>query len=365
MTNKDFYFSKSFYYLGDSLSKCYNCKYCRLIDENVKEVHYNILPSKINPLLRKIPVVVNLFYGDPLLQIDNTLRILKELEDDKHTGPVIIITKGDMSKFPDVFFNLDLHFAFSTFGINSNLDGSSMERFENNLQVISNFKNKYKFSIEFRPIIYKINDSPEVIENVFKIAKKYNAAIGFCGLQGTPELLKFLKQNNINLEAYPNYELGMKKALSKEVEDLIYELAEKYFVPVFRKTSCLISYVHNFERDYNAHYYRPNEMRCKRCPMSLKCHRFKSELTQSNVKQVNIPFKHEIIEKNNHVCVLYRQGICKFANNDCKNIKGKLIKIDQPITTSDVRLIKWLTGYTVDAYFTEESFISNNWLAHE
>jgi hypothetical protein len=54
--------------------------------------------------------------------------------------------------------------------------------------------------------------------------------------------------------------------------------------------------------------------------------------------------------------------LCKFAHNDCKNISGKLIKIDDKITTSDVRLIKWLTGYTVDCEFNELEYISNNWL---
>ena len=326
------------------------------------EQHYNILPGEINPLFKNIPVTVNLFYGDPLLQIENTVNILRRLEENKHTGPVIIITKGDIAKFPDTYFNLDLHFGFSTFGVDSTLDGSNLKRFENNLFTISNWKNKYKYSIEFRPIIRSINDSPEVIENIFKIANKYKTAIGFCGLQGRPEMLKILKENGIHFDAYPGYEIGMKKALSKEVENFIFEMSEKYNVPSFRKTSCLISYTHGFERDYNAHYYRPNEMRCKKCPMSDKCCEFKRCLTLSNIKQVDIPFKHEIIEKNNHICVLYNKGICKFANDDCRKISGKLIKIDQKITTSDVRLIKWLTGYTVDADFTEESYISENWL---
>ena len=35
--------------------------------------------------------------------------------------------------------------------------------------------------------------------------------------------------------------------------------------------------------------------------------------------------------------------------------------IDEPITTSDVRVIKWLYGVTVDADFTEEPFISSKW----
>ena len=111
--------AKSFYLLGDSLPNCYDCKYCRLNGEKCEEKHYNILPTEINHNFSNIPVAVNLFYGDPLLQIDNTINYLKRLETVNHKGPVIIITKGDFSKFPDMPFDLDLHVAFSTFGVDS------------------------------------------------------------------------------------------------------------------------------------------------------------------------------------------------------------------------------------------------------
>jgi hypothetical protein len=58
---------------------------------------------------------------------------------------------------------------------------------------------------------------------------------------------------------------------------------------------------------------------------------------------------------------LYKQGICKFASEDCKNINGKLIKINEWISSSDVRVIKWLTGFTVEAEFDETPYISKKW----
>ena len=114
-------FAKSFYLLGDTLDYCYDCKYCRLNGEKLESKHYSILPSEINEVFTNIPVAVNLFYGDPLLQIDNTINYLKRLESVNHKGPVVIITKGDFTKFPDIPFNLDLHVAFSTFGVNSKI----------------------------------------------------------------------------------------------------------------------------------------------------------------------------------------------------------------------------------------------------
>jgi hypothetical protein len=54
-------------------------------------------------------------------------------------------------------------------------------------------------------------------------------------------------------------------------------------------------------------------------------------------------------------------GECKFPSNDCTNISGKLIKIKELITSSDLRVIKWLTGFTVDCDFFEIEHISDKW----
>lgn len=358
-------FAKSFYLLGDSLDHCYDCKYCRLNGEKSEDKHYNILPSEINPIFTNLPVAVNLFYGDPLLQIDNTVNYLRKLEEAEHKGPVIIVTKGDFSKFPDERFNLDLHIAFSTFGVNSYLDGSSMERFENNLKQIELRKNNYKYSIEYRPIVYNVNDTVEAFEKVFTLAKKYNLAVGYSGLQGKPESVKIWQEKKINLQPYPGYKFGHKKIIDDKVVMLFEKMAKYYNVPVFRKTSCLFSYVHGFERDYNAHYYRPNEMGCNNCIMKDKCMNFKKNLSLDNNLDEVIPFKYEIINKQKHECILKKKGICEYPTEDCSNISGNVIHISKMLTTSDVRVIKWLTGYTVDANFNDSFLISEDWVKNK
>lgn len=215
---KDACFTKSFYMIGNSLPKCYNCCYCRLIGESNKKINYNKIPVDINPLFTNIPVAVNLFYGDPILQIDNTIKYLRLLEKSQHKAPVVIITKGDFSKFPQLNFNLDLHFAFSTFGIDSEYDGGNLKTFENNLNIASTLK--YKYSIEYRPVIKNINDSSDIIENIYKIANKYNAPIGFCGLQVNDELKQYLLEMNISFEPYKGYDFGLKKYISNDVENI-------------------------------------------------------------------------------------------------------------------------------------------------
>lgn len=355
-------FAKSFYLLGDTLDYCYDCKYCRLNGEKCEEKHYNILPTEINPNFDKLPVAVNLFYGDPLLQIDNTIEYLRKLEKAGHKGPVIIITKGDFSKFPDIPFNLDLHIAFSTFGVNSPLDGNTMERFESNLQQIKKRKNNYKYSIEYRPIIYNVNDSVEAFDRVFSLAKEYNLAIGYSGLQGKPESVKIWEEEGIDLKPYPGYKFGHKKIIDNKVMSLFEQMAKNYGVPVFRKTSCLFSYVHGLDRDYNAHYYRPSELGCEDCIMKDKCMSFKANLPEQQDLSGIIPFEYEIVKKDKHECILKKKGICEFPTADCSRISGNILHIPEKITTSDVRVIKWLTGYTVDADFYESPEISEAWV---
>ena len=96
--------------------------------------------------------------------------------------------------------------------------------------------------------------------------------------------------------------------------------------------------------------------------MREKCFQYKEHLSINENLDDIIPFDYEIIEKSHHECILKKQGLCEYPTRDCSNISGKLIKIGDTITTSDVRVLKWLTGYTVDAPFIESAHISNAWI---
>ena len=88
--------------------------------------------------------------------------------------------------------------------------------------------------------------------------------------------------------------------------------------------------------------------------------KFKENLT-GNI-DIELPFEYDVVQKDNYTCGLVKAGICKFPSDDCKHISGKLIRIQEPITTTDVRIMKWLTGYTVEATFVESPFMSKRWL---
>lgn len=349
---------KSFYCLGQSSSKCFNCSYCRAVDTCNNTTVYDTLPSEINPLFKDLPIAINLFYGDPLLQLESTINYLHRLEAVGHKGVVVIITKGDYSRFPDIPFDLDLHIAFSTFGRDHEYDGGSWERFIHNLEQIKHRRYNYTYSIEFRPICYGINDDYTTIERVIKVAAEYNLCVGYCGLQGKPDIVKFWNDNNIVLNPYPGYSFGHKKPLSSDVENTLRGLAEQYAVTLFNKTSCLLSYTHNKSRDYNCHYYRPDEVNCNGCPMNSKC-----QSAKHVVEPITLPFSFDINYLHNHTCTLYKNGKCNYPTPGCKSIEGRVITTEQSLTIADYRLIKWLTGCLVDSDFSYDQNLSEFWYA--
>ena len=77
-----------------------------------------------------------------------------------------------------------------------------------------------------------------------------------------------------------------------------------------------------------------------------------------------LPFGLKTVYKEDHQCRLHKEGLCKFPSEDCMHIHGVLLTTDRILTTSDVRLIKWLTGYTVDAEFIESPYISEDWFVN-
>ena len=340
--NKYIYTVKSFIVLGDSLKNCYNCDYCRA-DDNI-DYSYHLLPSKVNKLFRNLPVAVNLFYGDPILQLDNTINFLENLNDDNHNGIVALITKGKLVNLPK--FDINLHI-----GITIGPDKISQDNFEYNLDLAS--KSGYKFSIEYRPICKNINNSDKFIEYVISKAKEYNTCLSYSGLQLPPKGI-----DNDKYKPYDNRKFNSQKYIGKDIENKIQQISNQYNVNVFKKSSCLISFMHNLNRDYNAHFLKPKGVGCSKCPNLSKC----SSFTASNLYK--LPFEYDLVKKDNYKCSFVRNGLCKFPNEECLNMEGYFIhpKLDT-ITRGDARIIKWLTGCMVDSVenLIETPFISDFW----
>lgn len=321
MINK-IYTIKSFVCLGDTLAKCYECDYCRTHDN--LQYHYDTLPEDINPLFTKLPIAVNLFYGDPTLQWENTLKILKRLEDRRHEGIVMIVTKGKLPKIPKM--NLKLHI-----GISYGPDELSQSNLEYNLKEAYN--SWYRYSIEYRPICNGLNDSEEVMNHLFIKASQYGAIpISYCGLQLPPFKLPE------KYKPYDNRAFSGQKYISSEINSRIKKLSQGYNIPIFHKTSCMLSYVHGLSYDYNIHFLKPIGTECTDCLMKDKCSSIRFD-------KIPLPFEYDIVQSNDYLCSFVKNGLCKTPSEECLKMSGFFIKPDiQTITRGDVRIIKWLTG---------------------
>lgn len=337
----DLFTIKSFISIGDSLKRCYNCDYCRANDD--KDYHFHVLPNEINPLFKKLPIAVNIFYGDPTLQWENTIQILKRLEQNKHEGLIVIITKGKLEEIPPMALNLHV-------GITYGPDSISQQNIEYNLDKAS--KSWYKSSIEFRPICNGINDTEDIIKYLFDLSNKYGKIpISYCGLQMPPHGL------NEKYKPYDNRSFSGQKYISQEVNNLIKLYSKEYNIPIFHKTSCALSYMHNLDYDYNIHFLKPIGTECFNCIYNSKCKKFKPNL-------IKLPFEYDIIEKDNYKCSFIINGLCKVSNQECLSMKGLFIKPKlDAVTRGDVRLIKWLTGCMVTdvPQLIETPYISDFW----
>lgn len=338
---QDLYTIKSFICLGDSLNKCYGCDYCRA-DDNI-EHHYHILPESINPLFDRLPIAVNLFYGDPTLQWENTLSILRYLEANQHKGVIMIVTKGKLRDIPTM--NLNLHV-----GISYGPDEISQRNIEYNLQKSQD--SWYHYSIEYRPICNGVNDSDDIIEKVFSLSSLYgNVPISYCGLQLPP----FQLPNKY--KPYDNRPFSGQKYISEEINNRIKKYSQKYNVPIFHKTSCMLSYTHNLSYDYNIHFMKPIGTECASCLMRDKCKTFA-------FKDVQLPFEYEIFETKEYTCSFVKNGLCQIPNKECLKMQGLFIKPHlHSVTRGDVRIIKWLTGCMVAdvPHLIETPYISGFW----
>ena len=91
-----------------------------------------------------------------------------------------------------------------------------------------------------------------------------------------------------------------------------------------------------------------------------KCMNFKQAQNDLVDFSKIIPFKHTIKKVKGHKCSYY--NMCKFPHSDCTNINGYTIHIDKQVTSADLRVIKWLTGYTIESDFVEITELSDEWI---
>jgi hypothetical protein len=221
-------------------------------------------------LLQEIPVSVNNFYGDPMIQWDDTCNKLDNLLTYGHKGPVSIITKGVITEERAVKLK---EYCDKGLALIVLVSISELPQFEKipSQHRYTNLKLLNKHGVPniayVRPMVPPYNTSNEIIDKIFKnideTGCKYVVASGFRG------------DDNIVGDMSPDdrkkWVLRV-KLMTGEIFDRINANSEKLGMHLFTRTSCGVAAVLGLPQ-YNPYYYSPSLVKCKEtnCPLIGVC----------------------------------------------------------------------------------------------
>lgn len=243
-----------------------NCAYCvRHFWGNftMKEPHLLCTDEEaVKELLRnkffikdRIPIQFLHKATDPFLPgVKEHMFCVLEMLEKMHIKNVVMlitrykITKRDIEKL-ERFCNIRIVVFFTYSGIkNNNIEPiSTMNNIDDLINCIQLSK-KVKFIQYWRPLVYGWNDSEEIIKDVLKYSKFFDAIV-IKGLRHKKENDDYFQEKNISIyHKYGQY----KKILDKDILERVYKIHKDMGIniPIFQKTSCAIAHLFEFG-DYN------------------------------------------------------------------------------------------------------------------
>lgn len=287
----------------DPIIHCsYECKYCLLRiprwTRKRPQLIYGINETVASLISHRyyVPGRTVLSFGnrtDPFLVGNEhfTCEFVEKLEANNMNNTLCIATK---SSIPDAFLNFVktlAHLKVIIFLSYSGLDSTIETGVDHNL-LRDNFIRLKERGIEFvhywRPLVSS-NGSAEGIERMLEFVSRYASASVVVGLKYNPDIRTILiNEPSLTLPAAAQGEYGTH--LPKHVDEaLVSVLREKYpHYPVFRHTSCAVSYLRKWA-DYNISYAYsgfcdscncPREQRI-RCNSQGKCAPNRGEVTEA------------------------------------------------------------------------------------
>jgi DNA repair photolyase len=125
-----------------------------------------------------------------------------------------------------------------------------------------------KTVLYWRPLVGGWNDDKDKMKKVLEVCE-FADAIVVSGLKISSEMCDFFTNKEIPLP-YMKWDPEHKKLPIEVVEKALTEYESAGLsVPLFRKTSCAVSYLEGGS-DYNAHWYKAEENCMKTCPAEQK-----------------------------------------------------------------------------------------------
>jgi DNA repair photolyase len=126
-------------------------------------------------------------------------------------------------------------------------------------------KERTKVVLYWRPIVPGWNDSPETLRHVLDVGDAADAIV-FTGYYHKPENAAYLRAQGVDLP-YDEADFHRRKTMPAELDARVVDAwrASRTTTPLFRKTSCGVSFAHELP-DYNGHW-GVREL-CDICPVA-------------------------------------------------------------------------------------------------
>lgn len=362
---------KSWWVYVHNTSRCFKCAYCILSSRNdLKEeggmsglgsfINREIgeVPSRVSEVLRKIPVSINNYFGDPGIQWKDTLGKLEQLETSGHEGPIGVISKSYFN--PEKAKRLaDSRCRVVVLQSISNLP----ENIEpmGHAKRIESIKNLVEAGVPtvayLRPLIPGYNTYEDILRATLdSIAQSGCKMVCYSGLRGTTDVIDLLeKQLGKRIEPPPGYQEWQKdhKLVEGKIKDFIESYAKKLGLKVFRKTSCAVSYASGLESDYNCHWEQPEKYGCGECDMAEGCSRAVGEWEGSAEQRVNDTLKilgaEGSIEKKPRKTACQLKEVCHYPCSSCPVSGGTKLHLKGKWSLGELSVARWVAGIPVEA----------------
>ncbi len=194
---------------------------------------------------------------DPMLPRvkSHLFAVLADLDARGLRNHVLVITRykvtaQDCQRFNEMR-NVKLTLLFTYSGI----DDKRIEPYPsgvaaNSLRLASALAGRYRTILYWRPLVPGLNDTPQHLARAVRLSAAANATV-FTGLFYRNEIANYYKANGL---PEPYDDTARRKIVPETLEERVLDaFAHGGRGPLFRKTSCAVSFAHELP-DYNGHY---------------------------------------------------------------------------------------------------------------
>ncbi len=184
----------------------------------------------------------------------HTITVLEDLDDRELTNHVLVITRYQM-KSEDIdrlnqLQHLKVTLLFTYSGIvNMKIEPYPSDVAAESLRLMSApSPRKYRTILYWRPLVPGLNDTDEHLERAHELAEHADATV-FTGLFYRDQIADYYKAQGL---PEPYEDTARRKIVPETLERRVLAVFTSA-TPLFRKTSCAVSYAHGLP-DYNGHY---------------------------------------------------------------------------------------------------------------